>query len=99
MKVRQMFTLLTAVFSSGAFGAGDESSMSDWQLTLALNPPGYILEIEEEKERVWILQGLYDDDVERVLDQEFERIDHMMFIQTRHRAPSGEVWIDEEGCD
>lgn len=99
MKVRQTISLISALCSCSLCASEKPTSIEDWQLNLALDPPDYILQIEEEKDRVWILQGLYDTEIDRVLDKQFERIDHLMFIGTRHQAPSGETWVSDEGCD
>ena len=46
--------------------------------------------------RIYIYEGLRDTDVERALEEAFERVDSMMFIRTRLTDDSGEVRQDPE---
>jgi hypothetical protein len=46
--------------------------------------------------RIYIYDGLRDTDVERALDEEFERVDSMMFIRTKVTDDSGHVREDPE---
>lgn len=54
-------------------------------------------EVAAEKQgRIYIYDGLRDVDVQRALDEEFERVDHMMFIRTRKTDEDGEVKRDAD---
>jgi hypothetical protein len=53
----------------------------------------------EARGRVMIYDGLDNPVVERALDEQFDRIEHMMFVRTRTTLPDGEVSYDDEGCD
>jgi hypothetical protein len=54
-------------------------------------------ELEEEAEgRVYIYDGLHDKDVERAMEEEFDRIDGMMFIREKKTDDKGEVLKDPE---
>ncbi|WP_295882450.1 hypothetical protein [uncultured Thiohalocapsa sp.] len=46
--------------------------------------------------RIYIYDGLTDMDVQRALNEEFERVDNMMFIRTRKTDESGEVKRDAD---
>jgi hypothetical protein len=57
--------------------------------------------------RVYIYEGLRDTDVERALDEEFERVQNMMFIrvkptdaggETRKDPTTGAAYIQDDGC-
>jgi len=54
-------------------------------------------EIRAEKAgRIYIYDGLRDVDVERALEEEFERVDNMMFIRIQQTDETGEVKRNEE---
>ena len=53
----------------------------------------------EARGRVMIYDGLENTEVERALDQQFDRIEHMMFVRTRHTETDGEVSYEDGGCD
>lgn len=65
-------------------------------------------EIASEAEgRIYIYDGLTDLDVQRALNEEFDRVENMMFIRTRKTdgagevkrdAETGEVEYEDDGC-
>jgi hypothetical protein len=57
--------------------------------------------------RVYIYEGLRDIDVKRAMDEEFDRVEYMMFIRTRKTNATGElakdpatgvVETEDDGC-
>ena len=52
----------------------------------------------EEKDRVYIYDGLHEDTVDRALDTQFERVQNMMFVGVRHTTVDGEEYADDD-CD
>ncbi len=53
-------------------------------------------EVASEAEgRIYIYDGLTDVDVQRALNEEFDRVDNMMFIRTKKTDEQGEVKRDE----
>ena len=72
------------------------SNHNSAQLQRLLNPQAYHISMEENGS-VYIYDGLYDSDVELALDQQFHRVDHMMFVRTRV-VENGEVF-ETDDCD
>ncbi|MDJ0881655.1 MAG: hypothetical protein QNJ56_08400 [Gammaproteobacteria bacterium] len=68
-----------------------------WQLNRLFHPQEKDL-INEAQGQVFIYDGIFNDQVNLAMDQEFARIEHMMFIRTKHMQPSGEV-VEENDCD
>jgi hypothetical protein len=48
--------------------------------------------------RVMIYDGLHEDLVEQALDEEFERVEHMMFINIRREQPDDVVVASDDDC-
>ena len=70
----------------------------EWQLRRLFEPTKGELN-QESKGRVVIYDGLKAEEVERAMEQQFDRIDSMMFIHIKKRKPSGEVVAyDDSGC-
>ena len=69
-----------------------------FQLKALFNPPSSQLKAEAQG-RVMIYDGLDNNVVERALDEQFDRVEHMMFVHTRNIEPNGEVSYDDDGCD
>ena len=69
-----------------------------FQLKLLFNPPSSQLKAEA-RGRVMIYDGLDNYVVEHALDEQFDRVEHMMFVHTRNTEPDGEVSYDDDGCD
>jgi hypothetical protein len=84
--------LATALLWSSAGTAAD---VSDIELRRLFEPTEAEL-VAEERGRIYIYDGLRDVDVQRALDEEFERVDHMMFIRIRKTDEGGEVKRDAD---
>ena len=54
----------------------------------------------EARGRVMIYDGLDNEVVERALDEQFDRIEHMMFTRTRQRPTDSEddAIVEDDGC-
>ena len=61
-----------------------------------IDEPEHLL-LAEAKGRVMIYDGMPIDVVDRAMDEQFDRIDHMMFTRIRHPAPEGEE-VEDDGC-
>jgi hypothetical protein len=99
------------VFTLGvAMAAGanaDSSSVTSWQMVRLFEPTQADLNAEA-RGRVMIYDGLTDKAVERAFDEQFDRLEHMMFIRVvvtddsgkARRSESGEVVTEsDDGCD
>ncbi|MCB1800247.1 MAG: hypothetical protein KDI82_01025 [Gammaproteobacteria bacterium] len=70
---------------------------SDWQADVLNHPTEAQLAVERSG-RVVIYDGLTNRQVDQALDQQFDRIDAMMFVRTRHPQPQGGFESDDD-CD
>lgn len=64
-------------------------------LNALFNPDKSLLNAEA-RGRVTIYDGLKNQDIEQAMDEQFDRIGHMMFIGTRHVQADGEEIIDDD---
>jgi hypothetical protein len=87
-------------------GADDER-MRDWQVSMLFNPNEHQLEVEQ-KGRIMIYDGLYSAEVNQAMEQQFDRIEHMMFTNTIMTDEAGKplrdpktglVMVEEDGCE
>ena len=100
--------LVPAVLAASATVAGaDEERMRDWQISMLFNPSEHQLEAEQ-KGRVMIYDGLYSAEVNRAMEQQFDRIERMMFTNTIITDEAGKplqdpktglVMVEEDGCE
>jgi hypothetical protein len=81
----------------GSAQAAESASATEWQLALLFNPSEQQIKVEE-KGRVVIYDGLKSAEVEKAMEQEFERIEHMMFIRTKVPSDTGGYVEADDGC-
>jgi len=79
--------LLAAMATAGAADA--------WQERLLFDPPQSQRDAEA-RGRIMIYDGLTDAQITQAMDEQFERIESMMFVRTIHTDKQGEVLRDEE---
>jgi len=93
---RKVVGMLTAAllvpFSTPAVAAGD------FQHKVLFSPGSSQLQAEA-RGRVMIYDGLDNAEVERAFDEQFSRIENMMFVRTRNTEPDGEYRYEDDGCD
>lgn len=86
--------LLGVLLVSATFGAGAEDS---FQMKVLFEPDTSMLQAEA-RGHVMIYDGLDEAVVERAFDEQFDRIENMMFTRVRHAEPDGEVITEDDGC-
>jgi hypothetical protein len=86
--------LLGALLVPTPFTAGAADS---FQIKALLAPGKSILQAES-RGRVMIYDGLDEEVVDRALDEQFDRIEHMMFIRIHRAGPGGTVSVEDDGC-
>ena len=89
------------------FADAAESALHSWQMTRLFQPD--LADLKRESEgRIMIYDGLTDKTVERALDEQFDRVEAMMFTsvvvtddsgEPRRDTDTGEIITEEDGCD
>lgn len=94
---------LSCVFS---VHAEEHSKVRSWQLA-QLFDPGKAQVRAEKKGRVMIYSGLKDTEVQRAMDEQYDRIESMMFTsvvitneqgEPQHDPVSGRIMVEDDGC-
>lgn len=107
MKMIRFGVTATAIGFACSCYMADVSAYDDWQMERLFNPSPAEL-ASETNGSVFIYDGLTDKVAERAMDENFERIGAMMFVRTLvtnddaeplHDEESGEVIIEDDGCD
>jgi hypothetical protein len=86
--------LLSTVLVSVPQAASAEES---FQMNALFNPSQALLQAEA-RGRIMIYDSLDTEVVERALDEQFGRIEHMMFTRIRHTEPDGTESVENDGC-
>ncbi len=84
--------------SLALFGLSATADEQSWQMKQLFEPSPMQLAMEKSRSRVVIYDGLPETAVERAMEEQFDRIEHMMFIGIRPISPDGEVEVDDD-CD
>mgnify|MGYP001828891103 CR=1 FL=1 len=73
-------------------------AVDNYQYNALFSPSDYTLEAEA-KGRVMIYDGLASKTVDRAMNEQFNRIDNMMFVRIIHEQDNGEYYVEDDGCD
>ena len=89
-------SLITAAVVTTSLHCGDaRADLNDWYMQQLFEPSEMQLAMER-RGRVMIYNGLRDTDVQRALDEEFDRVDSMLFTGTVVTDEDGEPVRDEK---
>jgi hypothetical protein len=87
---RTPIRLLVLVCSFATVAASAAPDVSDIELRRLFEPTASELAAEAQG-RIYIYEGLRDIDVQRAMDEQFDRVQYMMFIRTLKTDDRGEV--------
>jgi hypothetical protein len=99
MKTLGWFVTVGLLLSPAAVIGGPTEFVGSeqWQQRRLLEPtPAEVA--GEQSGRVFIYDGVRDATVDRAMDEEFDRIQSMMFIRTKQSNPDGEVVDYDDDC-
>ena len=83
---------MTLALSNTGIHAGDT-----YQYKVLFNPSEANL-ASEKRGRVMIYNGMKEEEVELAMENQFDRIENMMFINTQRRTETGEYVADDDDC-
>ncbi len=89
---------LCLAWNSTANAGKNRPTLEQWQLDLIYNPGESMLE-REAAGLVFIYDGLLESTVEQILDEKFDRIEHMVFTRVKKTDPTGDELVFDDGCD
>ena len=95
------YALIGALLLPGLCAADEHLALAsdEYQIRRLLEPTP-AEQNQEAEGRIYIYDGLLNEAIESALDQEFDRIEHMMFIRIKDRKPDGEVvsYHEDDDC-
>lgn len=89
--------ILAALALSWPAARATDLGASEYDRQLLHHPPASLL-AREDRGEVTIYERVYAADIERAMDEQFERVDKMMFVHTLQREPDGSI-EEEDDCD
>ena len=102
-------TITTALLALALllFRPSNADAADNWQERMLFEPTPAQLQVEKSRDRIMIYAGLKDVQVAQAMEEQFDRIEHMMFVGTvvtDSRGESvvdpdtGEVKVEDDGC-
>jgi hypothetical protein len=65
---------------------------------MLFSPSDSLLKAEAEG-YIMIYDGLESETVDKVMNEQFDRIDSMMFVRIQHLQDNGDYLVEDDGCD
>ena len=100
--------LSALVFAAAALSQPAMTVAADsWQEKILFSPSPAQIEMEDSRHRIMIYHGLKDTQINQVMNQQFDRIEHMMFTGTVVTDVNGEeifdpatglAMVEDDGC-
>jgi hypothetical protein len=88
---KAVFGMILAITTQASY-AGDT-----YQYKVLFNPSETNL-ASEKRGRVMIYDGMTEEEVDFAMEHQFDRIENMMFINTKRRTETGEYVEDDDDC-
>lgn len=96
--MHKLFSIVTLSASLGLATTAAADTPSSWEHDIVFNPSESTLKAER-KGRVWILSGMWDFEVRDAMKYQFDRLEHFLFVNTKHLPPAGagsDMWTDDD---
>ena len=93
---KQIFCASALFIGSSVYSSAE--ALDEYQYKVLFSPSSTVL-AAEARGRVMIYDGLRYTTVTRAMDEQFDRIENMMFVGTVYQQEDGELEIEEDGCD
>ena len=88
-------TILSLALAMSVSGHAGQTERKTWEEEILFSPSEEVLHAEQ-RGRVWILSGLDEQALDRAMDEQYERLAHLMFVNVRGADPKN---ADEDECD
>lgn len=72
-------------------------AMDSYQKKMLFTPSDSMLKAEA-KGRIMIYDGMESEMVDKAMNEQFDRIDNMMFIRIHHTQDGGGYLVEDDGC-
>lgn len=96
MKNRQIACVAAIFIGISLFSSA--RAVDEYQQKVLFSPSSSVL-AAEARGRIMIYDGLRQATVTRAMDEQFDRIENMMFVGTVIEQEDGELEVEEDGCD
>lgn len=98
IKSSDLFHVSAFLIAVSLGSAGPSQAADSWQEKMLFSPTSSQIELEK-RGRVMIYDGLRDTQVARAMDNQFDRIESMMFVRTIVTDSEGKILRDEQTGD